>query len=221
MLYNFHDTPADLYERMALNVGLNEELDIRIWSFPMRYQPTDLPDRSHVGERWTRYQLRSMQLILQATHGVVSGAPAFFKRAFGASVEEFEALLLRPHQYIFNREWFETLDGRPEFEAHQRQFAKLSASQRLELLYLLSSCEPRQIKDLRSKTNDAQLKRILSFYVPISKAAEAEIWAKQKQCRTSVRIAVPDDERVEDAGLNEPVGQIALRRPRQAQEAFA
>src|SRR5205085_12675305 len=30
MLYNFHDSPADLYERMALNVDLNEELDIRI-----------------------------------------------------------------------------------------------------------------------------------------------------------------------------------------------
>jgi hypothetical protein len=68
MLYNFHDSPADLYARMRLNVDLNEELGIRIWSFPMRYQPTDLPDRSHIGEHWTRYQLRSLQLILQATH---------------------------------------------------------------------------------------------------------------------------------------------------------
>ena len=64
MLYNFHDTPADLFERMRLNVTLNEELGLRIWSFPMRYQPTWLPDRSHIGEKWTRYQLRSMQLIL-------------------------------------------------------------------------------------------------------------------------------------------------------------
>src|SRR5262249_3495409 len=31
MLYNFHDTPPDLYERMALNVSLNEQLGIRIW----------------------------------------------------------------------------------------------------------------------------------------------------------------------------------------------
>jgi len=36
MLYNFHDTPADLYARMKLNVDLNEEFGIRIWSFPMR-----------------------------------------------------------------------------------------------------------------------------------------------------------------------------------------
>src|SRR5207253_4958125 len=84
MLYNFNDSPADLYERMRINIDLNEELNIRIFSFPMRYQPTDMKDRSHVGKNWNRYFLRSMQIILQATHGVVSGAPQFFKRAFGA-----------------------------------------------------------------------------------------------------------------------------------------
>ena len=36
MLYNFHDTPEDLYQRMHLNIELNEELNIRIYSFPMR-----------------------------------------------------------------------------------------------------------------------------------------------------------------------------------------
>ncbi len=97
MLYNFHDSPADLYFRMRLNLELNEELDIRIWSFPMRYQPTDRPDRSFMGENWTRYQLRSLQIILQATHGVVSGAPQFFKRAFGETEAEFSDLLLWPH----------------------------------------------------------------------------------------------------------------------------
>ena len=98
-LYNFHDTPADLYERMRLNVTLNEELGIRIWSFPMRYQPTDLPDRSHIGEKWTRYQLRSMQIILQATHGVVSGQPEFFGRAFGEDAKKFDDILLMPHHF--------------------------------------------------------------------------------------------------------------------------
>jgi radical SAM superfamily enzyme YgiQ (UPF0313 family) len=44
LLYNHEDTPVDLYERMALNVRLNEELGVRIWSFPMRFQPTNLPD---------------------------------------------------------------------------------------------------------------------------------------------------------------------------------
>src|SRR6266542_3914902 len=138
MLYNFHDTPADLFERMRLNVALNEELGIRIWSFPMRYQPTNLPNRSHIGEHWSRYQLRSLQLILQATHGIVSGEPDFFKRAFGDTPAEFEALLLRPHHQIFNRDWYERQDGEDEFTEFRRHFGKLSPSDRAELLTLLS-----------------------------------------------------------------------------------
>ncbi len=203
MLYNFHDTPADLYERMALNVSLNEQLGIRIWSFPMRYQPTDLPDRSHIGTHWTRYQLRSMQLILQATHGVVSGAPAFFRRAFGESPEAFEALLLRPHHYIFNREWYERLGGRAEFEEYRRAFRRLGNSQRRELVRLLSTCDPSNIKML--KPRDSQLKRVMPYYIPLSKAKEAELWAKQKAIAADVSGQVPDDERVEDAGLNDSV----------------
>ncbi len=205
MLYNFHDTPADLYERMVLNVSLNEELGIRIWSFPMRYQPTDLPDRSHVGQHWSRYQLRSMQLILQATHGVVSGAPKFFKRAFGDSVDAFKALLLRPHHYIFNREWYERLGARAEFEEYQRAFAKLSRAQCSDLLNLLSSCEPRHIKNLIPFTTDSQIRRIIPYYVPLSKMREADIWAKQKAHTRETVSEVPEDERVEDAGLSEPV----------------
>ena len=202
MLYNFHDSPEDLYERMALNVQLNEELGIRIWSFPMRYQPTNLPDRSHIGEKWKRYQLRSLQLILQATHGVVSGAPEFFRRAFGKSAPDFEAMLLRPHQFIFNREWFENLGGKNRFEDFQKLFQKLSQSQRAELLDLLSSCDPRHIKNLSKKTVDSALKKILNFYLPLSKDQEAHIWKCQKQC-TRALPQVPDDERVEDAGLHD------------------
>jgi hypothetical protein len=200
MLYNFHDSPLDLYGRMKLNVQLNEQLGIRIWSFPMRYQPTDLPERSHIGEKWTRYQLRALQLILQATHGVVSGAPVFFNRAFGESVEQFENLLLRPHHFIFNREWYENLDGRPEFDEFQSVFSRLSPAQKAKLLELLSCCDPRQFVRLGGLTADSLLKNALRFYVPISKEAEASIWAKQK-ARTNNSPEVPDDERVEDAGL--------------------
>lgn len=205
MLYNFHDTPADLYERMALNVSLNEELGIRIWSFPMRFQPTDLPDRSHIGEHWSRYQLRSLQLILQATHGVVSGAPTFFKRAFGDSADSFEALLLRPQHYIFNREWYERLRGHAEFEEYRRVFVKLSRSQRAELLQLLSSCDPRYIKRLGSGTTDSQIRQILPYYTPLSKEKEADIWTRQKGFARETVSEVPEDERVEDAGLSEPM----------------
>lgn len=204
MLYNFHDTPADLFERMRLNVTLNEELDLRIWSFPMRYQPTNLPDRTHVGEKWTRYQLRAMQIILQATHGVVSGDPDFFKRAFGNTVEEFHDLLMRPHHFIFNREWFEKGGGMAEFTQYNKEFKKLSPSERDELLGLISSVDPRDLEGQIKLATTARVRSIMEHYLPLTKEEEAEIWAKQKALKKKddPSIIVPDEERVEDAGLN-------------------
>ena len=200
MLYNFHDSPADLFERMRLNVALNEELGIRIWSFPMRFQPTDLPNRSHVGEKWSRYQLRSMQLILQATHGVVSGAPVFFKRAFGDSYEDFEFILLRPHHYIFNRDWYERWAGKAEFDEFGRAFAALSPGEKTALVELLSSVEPREFHRLPQRTTNSRLRSILRFYKPLPADEEERIWSLQKGLE---EVEVPDDERVEDAGLSE------------------
>jgi len=203
MLYNFHDDPADLFERMRINVKLNEELGIRIWSFPMRYQPTWLPDRSHIGEKWTRYQLRSMQLILQATHGVVSGEPVFFKRAFGNTSIEFEHILMRPHHYIFNRDWYEFHGGRAHLREYQQEFSKLGASEKSELLSLISSVGPCDIHNQIQRATTKRVKSIMRHYVPLPKNQEAAIWAQQRslQQRIDHSIIVPDDERVEDAGI--------------------
>jgi len=224
MLYNFHDSPRDLFERMRLNVALNEELGIRIWSFPMRYQPTNLPDRSHIGEKWCRYQLRSLQLVLQATHGVVSGNPTFFKRAFGDSIEEFESILLRPHHFIFNRDWYERLDGRAEFEEYTREFAKLTSGQKTELLMLLSSCDPRHFPRLLDGASDSQIRKILHHYIYISKDQEEVIWQKQSNAVQPEASEVPDDERVEDAGLGDDApfrSNSSRSRKKQQEMVFA
>jgi len=205
MLYNFHDGPADLFERMRLNVALNEELGVRIWSFPMRYQPTDRPDRGHVGEKWSRYQLRSMQIILQATHGIVSGEPTFFKRAFGDTFEEYERILLLPHDFIFNRDWYERFDPEERLAAHRDELAKLNAYERNELLQLLSSCDPRDFAGLVGSATTAALKRVLRFYVPLPKEELFAIWAKQKELtreEAAVATDLAEEERVEDAGLD-------------------
>jgi len=198
MLYNFKDSPSDLFERMRLNVQLNEELNIRIWSFPMRFQPTDLPNRSHIGDKWSRYQLRSMQLILQATHGVVSGQPSFFRHAFGDTYQEFEKILLMPHHFIFNRQWFEEGDGKPELEEFKAEFSRLGNSDRDELLSLVSSTDARNFELLPTIAESSAVRRILQFYVPMDKNQEALIWNAPRPA-----AAVPDEERVEDAGLND------------------
>lgn len=204
MLYNFHDSPADLFERMRLNVSLNEELGVRIWSFPMRFQPTDRPDRGHIGKKWTRYQLRAMQIILQATHGIVSGAPEFFKRAFGDTAEEFETILLMPHDYTFNREWYERYDVKQELHEYRSVAATLDAQDRAELLTLLSSCDPREFGALVGKSSNERVRRVLPFYVPKPKSHLFDIWARQKALAKGEgesESEMAEDERVEDAGL--------------------
>ena len=205
MLYNFHDSPADLFERMRLNVALNEELGIRIFSFPMRYQPVTRQDRGHVGPKWNSYYLRSMQMILHATHGIVSGAPGFFRTAFGDTYEEFENILLRPHRYIFNRFWYEQFDGRDEFNEFKNFMGKLSGDERAELLnYLCSRDQNRYAHDLKELAA-GNLREAARFFEPISKEKEAEIREARRQhtVKDISAYMVPDDERVEDAALTD------------------
>lgn len=205
MLYNFHDSPADLFERMHLNVRLNEELQIRIYSFPMRFQPTDLADRSHIGSKWNRYFLRSVQLVLQATHGVVSGEPEFFKAAFGSTYEEFEDILSRPHHMIFNRQWYERYEGRDELDELRADRQRLTPSERVELLAFLSTHNPaeyaRSLRDLPSN-----IRTVARAYVPLPREQELEIRRVQRIRLANERattVNLTTEEIVEDAGLDD------------------
>jgi hypothetical protein len=177
----------------------------------MRYQPTDRPDRGFIGKNWTRFQLRSLQIVLQATHGVVSGEPVFFKRAFGDQFNDFEEILARPHHFIFNREWYESLGGREEFEEYQHATKGLTFEERHALLERLSSCDPSRYRDLCADETDARLKTALRFFVPITKEQEREIWSAQKAFAKEASAAadfcdMPEEDRVEDAGLDEDIG---------------
>ena len=213
MLYNFMDTPQDLYERLALNIKLNDELGIRIWSFPMRYQPVTLKDRSHVGKNWNRYYLRTFQVILQATHGVVSGNPAFFQRAFGENSEEFMRLLSYPPGMIFHREYFEYGDGRPDKEAYDALRKRLSKSQEDELMAYLA--EPTGGERARadyylriagSRDADAQVREVIRYHALGTK--DTTLSDAQRVMALFPRLnpdpVLPDEEEmVEDAGLYE------------------
>jgi hypothetical protein len=50
------------------------------------------------------------------------------------------------------------------------------------------------------RTSNVQLRSVLHFYKPIGKEAEARIWALQK---TVDHSPMPEDERLEDAGLSD------------------
>lgn len=211
MLYNFMDTPDDLYSRLELNIALNEELGVRIWSFPMRYQPVTLKDRSHVGENWNRYYLRSFQIMLQATRGIVSGNAPFFRRAYGEDREDFRRLLSYPHGFIFRREHYENGDGRPVLEEYESIRRRMTAGQEAELLDRLATCvggeneRREQYRRLMSdKSVDERVRDALRFHVLGTKD---EMFSSSRQILSMLSTLNPDpvfpgdDEIVEDAGL--------------------
>ena len=211
MLYNFMDTPEDLYARMRLNVKLREQLGVRLWSFPMRYQPVNLKDRSHVGRHWNKYVLRSFQIMLQATHGVVSGNREFFEHAYGESREKFLRLLSLPHRYIFARDYYEAGDGGAEREQYERLRAQLTRQQEEDLRGCLAGMSrggkaaERYFDGLsEDRTIESDLRRILAFY---GSALKRERIARRRKPQLNTReVGVvcelpPVVERVEDAGL--------------------
>lgn len=105
VLYNFSDTPEDFYERLRINIELNEELGSSIFSFPMRFIPLDAKRRGYVDNpHWTKKQLRGVQCILRATHGVVGPRRPFFEKAFGRDTGEFKYIIEQPEEHIFHRE---------------------------------------------------------------------------------------------------------------------
>ena len=72
LLYNFKDKPVDLYHRLSINVKMCEDMDVSIYSFPMKYHPIrdeHSHDRDYIGKNWNRKYIRAVQAILNATKG--------------------------------------------------------------------------------------------------------------------------------------------------------
>lgn len=107
LLYNFKDTPEELYYRMKINVDLCEKLNVTIYSFPMKYHPIDDPEyyanRDYIGEHWNRKFIRAVQAVLNSTKGKIGRGVAFFEEAFGSDIEEFQKILWMPETFIIYR----------------------------------------------------------------------------------------------------------------------
>lgn len=107
LLYNFQDTPEELYYRMRINVDLCQELNVRIYSFPMKYHPIKDPgffdNRDYIGVHWNRKFIRTIQCILNSTKGKVGSNIDFFEQAFGRNIDEFHRLLWMPEEFIIFR----------------------------------------------------------------------------------------------------------------------
>ena len=108
ILYNFKDHPTDFYDRLRINLDLNEELGTQIFSFPMRYVDLKSKNRltstpGNIGENWNVKFLRAIQCVLIRTRGLVGTKRDYFLKAFGSSHEEFYKIMLMPESYIIHR----------------------------------------------------------------------------------------------------------------------
>ena len=86
ILFNYKDKPEDLYERLRINIELNKELGIQIFSFPMKYSPISETDRTYIGINWCKKSVLAISAILQVTKGVVAAGSNFFYNAFGSNL---------------------------------------------------------------------------------------------------------------------------------------
>ncbi len=108
ILYNFNDHPTDFYDRLKVNIELNEELGLEIFSFPMRYVDLKSKNRlsstpGNVGKHWNIKFLRAIQCVLIRTRGLVGTKRDYFLKAFGKDHAEFKKVLLMPESYIIYR----------------------------------------------------------------------------------------------------------------------
>ena len=158
MLFNYKDEPKDLYERLRINIELNKELGIQIFSFPMKYSPINRTDRDYVGSKWTKKSLRAISAILQVTKGVVAAGSDFFYKAFGNTLDEYYELLAMPRELIMFRHYFEENGTTGQW---QTLYRALSKEQKEELMEFVSH----KVSDLRALPWPEHFKDILPFYL--------------------------------------------------------
>ncbi len=179
ILYNFKDSPEDFYERLKINIDLNEEfvrdggVKTTIYSFPMRYIPLDAKDRGvNTGNsKWNKRYLRSVKIILNVTKGPVMPGSEFFYQAFGRDAEEFKAILLMPEDFIRNRvvrNW-RKVRGVKRLKPYVRNwmdiYFDLSQNEKNILIKILSPNGMSGLQEEINNSNSKKVKKLLNYYL--------------------------------------------------------
>ena len=113
---------------------------------------------------------------------------------------------MQPHHFIFNRAWYEELGGRQDLENYKEELSKFSASDKADLLAALSIFENRKFEAIRAGVSNRKVAKLLRFYKELDDQVERNIWDRQKLAANGNLGdlgfgAIPEDELVEDAGL--------------------
>lgn len=166
ILYNYNDTPEELWKRLQINIDLNREYDLNIYSFPMKYIPLLDIDRKYINTpNWNWQYIRGVQRILNVLKGAVMPREDFFYRAFGESELEFKEILYMPESILMNR-GREVQSSEKEWK---QKFKMLSANEKSEMLSILCKNKSRNnlIKAIPLVKNN-KIKSTLEYYIPIT-----------------------------------------------------
>ena len=162
ILYNYNDSPDNLWERLKINIDLNKKIGTKIYSFPMKYIPLNYTDRSYVDKNWNWFFLRNVQRILNVLKGSVMTGEDFFNRAFGENTKKFHEILHMPESILMYRSR-EVGDEEREWSS---KFRKLTDNQRNKLIELLNSNRKQQeLRNQYAKEKEGKVKGILEFYI--------------------------------------------------------
>ena len=174
LLYNFKDKPIELYERMKINVDLCDELNINIYSFPMKYHPLFgeySHNRDYIGEHWNRKYIRAVQAVLNSTKGSIGKGKSYFEKAFGNSPEEYLTLLEMPDTYIIYRFFFEWLDSKGHYLTMSNWLKALNALSQEEQMIFYGIIHSKDFAQTKEHPNfGANVNRALGFYVNLRDA---------------------------------------------------
>ena len=144
----------------------------------------DYIDQPH----WSRKAIRTIQAVLNSTHGKIGRGRTFFFKAFGRSEEEFEELIRMPEAFIIKR-WDAELSGHTE--KWRQAYAKLNADERNLADRIIATNE---FASAQWEKESNAVKDLLNFYlmkredIPLaSEAAKAKaIKEFEEHCPTEI-----------------------------------
>lgn len=178
LLYNYDEKPESLWIRLDLNVQFckkHSDKGISLFSFPMKYASIEHTDRNYVGKEWHRKYLRAINIVLNATSGVVPKEEDFFYRAYGKSVSDFMEILMMPDDFIRFRDFFEE---RGFTQAWKKQYAGLSNAQKDILVDVLDKMV--DSPEVLESPYETEIDEILRFYsIKKSKVEKNELFYKK------------------------------------------
>jgi len=178
ILYNYDDTPEDFYERLKINIDLNEEFSksptkTSIYSFPMRYIPLNakVRDKDTGNGFWNKRYLRSVKIILNVMKGPVMPGKQFFQQAFGRDADEFKAIMSMPDEFIRNRlvnNWkdIDSIEARwmPYVRDWMNTFYKLPSNDIDLLIEAIGPSDKKRIEEYYVRSNN-NIKKLLEYHL--------------------------------------------------------